>query len=56
MVGDARLYSILYTYEEDFTKIFKVKADFDYETPISSERITHTHTRTHRPLWHSPTA
>ncbi len=29
MIGDNYLYYLLYNYEEDFKKIFKVKADFD---------------------------
>jgi lon-related putative ATP-dependent protease len=29
IVGDAHLYQLLYLYDEDFKKIFKVKADFD---------------------------
>ncbi len=30
-VGSEEIYQILATYEEDFKKIFKVRADFDYE-------------------------
>ncbi|MEO0225918.1 MAG: Lon protease family protein, partial [candidate division WOR-3 bacterium] len=33
MIGNAYLYSILYHYDEDFKKIFKVKADFDNVMP-----------------------
>ncbi len=29
MIGDNYLYHLLYNYEEDFKKIFKIKADFD---------------------------
>ncbi len=29
VIGDAHLYQMLYAYDEDFRKIFKVKADFD---------------------------
>ncbi len=29
MIGNSYLYSLLYNYDEDFKKIFKVKADFD---------------------------
>jgi ATP-dependent Lon protease len=29
IIGDANLYQLLYFYDEDFKKIFKVKADFD---------------------------
>ncbi len=31
LVGSQRVYSILSEYEDDFNKIFKIKADFDYE-------------------------
>lgn len=31
MVGNDYIYSLLSAYEDDFNKIFKVKADFDYE-------------------------
>jgi len=30
LIGERRIYSVLYGYEEDFKKIFKIKADFDY--------------------------
>ena len=29
MIGDNRLYHLLYSFDEDFKKIFKIKADFD---------------------------
>lgn len=29
MIGDARMYSVLYQLDEDFRKVFKVKAEFD---------------------------
>jgi lon-related putative ATP-dependent protease len=31
LIGDAHLYALLYHYDEDFKKIFKVRADFDTE-------------------------
>lgn len=31
MIGDSRLYQILFDTEEDFRKIFKINAQFDYE-------------------------
>jgi len=37
MVGPPMLYHLLQTYEEDFEKLFKVKADFDTEV-VRSER------------------
>lgn len=36
LVGDAHLYSALHAYDEDFRKIFKVRADFDTEMPNES--------------------
>lgn len=33
MIGDPELYDLLHWYDEDFRKIFKVKADFDYQLP-----------------------
>jgi len=38
-IGDAWLFHYLYSYDEDFNKIFKVKADFDYEMEKSGEMI-----------------
>ena len=31
MIGDAELYQLLYLRDDDFKKIFKIRADFDYE-------------------------
>ncbi|MEO0091828.1 MAG: ATP-binding protein [candidate division WOR-3 bacterium] len=39
MIGDARIYNILYNYDEDFKKIFKVRADFDWVMQLSDETI-----------------
>ena len=39
MVGNNEIYSLLDNYEHDFKKIFKVKADFDYEMPNSDEAV-----------------
>ena len=39
LIGDAYSYQILYTYDEDFKKIFKVKADFDTEMPKTRDNI-----------------
>jgi lon-related putative ATP-dependent protease len=33
MIGDAYIYSLLYEQDDDFKKIFKVRADFDTEMP-----------------------
>ncbi len=39
MIGDSELYHLLYDRDEDFKKIFKIRADFDSETPKNSESI-----------------
>jgi lon-related putative ATP-dependent protease len=39
LIGDAYSYQILYTYDEDFRKIFKIKADFDTEMPNVPDNI-----------------
>jgi predicted ATP-dependent protease len=35
LIGDRQLYEMLYDYEEDFRKIFKVRVEFDEEMPMS---------------------
>lgn len=37
LIGNQNIYSVLAGYEDDFKKIFKVKADFDYEIKRSDE-------------------
>lgn len=39
LVGDAYIYSLLFELDEDFQKIFKVRADFDTEMPNSETSI-----------------
>jgi len=39
MVGDIFLYHLLYTHDEDFKKIFKVRADFDSVMEVKRESI-----------------
>ena len=39
LIGDAEFYHILYDYDEDFKKIFKVKADFDTEMPNDQDNL-----------------
>jgi len=39
VIGDAWLFHFLNAYDEDFKKIFKVKADFDYEMQKDDEMI-----------------
>ncbi|HRU41435.1 MAG TPA: AAA family ATPase, partial [Candidatus Diapherotrites archaeon] len=36
LIGSSYIYQILYTYDEDFRKLFKIKADFD--TDMSSDK------------------
>ncbi|NJD23075.1 MAG: peptidase, partial [Melioribacter sp.] len=40
MIGNAYIYSVLSSYEDDFNKIFKVKADFDYEMKRTDTAMT----------------
>jgi predicted ATP-dependent protease len=35
LIGDREMYELLYEYEEDFRKIFKVRVEFDEEMPMS---------------------
>ncbi|MEE9270354.1 MAG: ATP-binding protein [Candidatus Krumholzibacteria bacterium] len=39
LIGDAESYQVMYQYDEDFRKIFKVKADFDTEMPNNQENL-----------------
>jgi ATP-dependent Lon protease len=39
LIGDRSIYEMLYNYEEDFRKIFKVRAEFDEEVGINGEII-----------------
>lgn len=39
MIGDTDLYQLLWHRDEDFKKIFKVRADFDFEMPRTAESI-----------------
>ncbi|HHW66410.1 MAG TPA: AAA family ATPase [Epulopiscium sp.] len=39
MVGSSYIYNLLYEYDEDFKKLFKIRADFDSEMPNSSQNI-----------------
>ncbi len=40
MIGNNYIYSILSNYEDDFNKIFKIKADFDYEMKRTEHALT----------------
>ena len=39
LIGTNLMYYFLQAYDEDFSKIFKVRADFDYETDASQQTI-----------------
>ena len=39
MIGDSFLYNLLYYKDEDFKKIFKVKAEFDSETALTRKTL-----------------
>lgn len=39
LIGDRDLYEVLYDYEEDFRKIFKVRVEFDEEMPMNDHVI-----------------
>lgn len=39
MIGSSYYYELLSTYDEEFDKFFKIRADFDYEMPRSQENI-----------------
>jgi ATP-dependent Lon protease len=40
MIGDEDLYRMLYFLEDDFKKIFKVKAEFDYEMQLETGNVS----------------
>ena len=40
LVGSPYLYQLLYHYDDDFRKLFKIKADFDAEMAVSRERMS----------------
>ncbi len=40
MIGDSEVYHMLYARDDDFKKIFKVRADFDFEMPKSATAVT----------------
>lgn len=53
IIGSTETYQTLYNYDEDFRKLFKIRADFDVEMEYSQENITglasfiHTHCKKH---------
>jgi len=56
LIGNINLYQLLYYYDEDFSKLFKVKADFDVEMDHTLENMNrlasfiHTHCKEHNLL------
>jgi len=40
LIGSEYIYQLLYEYDEDFRKYFKIKVDFDDEMPRTEENIT----------------
>jgi lon-related putative ATP-dependent protease len=40
MIGDAEIYQLLYLRDDDFKKIFKIRADFDYEMPKDGQSVS----------------
>jgi lon-related putative ATP-dependent protease len=40
MIGDAEIYQLLYRLDDDFKKIFKVRADFDVEMPKNPASVS----------------
>ncbi|HEX9615238.1 MAG TPA: ATP-binding protein [Bacteroidota bacterium] len=41
MIGDPQLYYLMYDHDEDFRKIFKIRADFDSEMPNEPGSVEH---------------
>ncbi|HEV2223576.1 MAG TPA: AAA family ATPase [Candidatus Acidoferrales bacterium] len=41
LIGDREMYELLYNFEDDFKKIFKVRVEFDEEMKWSEEVISH---------------
>jgi ATP-dependent Lon protease len=41
LIGDAHIYNILWQYDEDFKKVFKIKAEFDTVMEYNRKNISH---------------
>ncbi len=39
MIGSSRIFSLLYEWDEDFRKLFQIKAEFDYEIPRNQDTV-----------------
>ncbi|HEX6594313.1 MAG TPA: AAA family ATPase [Bacillota bacterium] len=54
IIGNLDIYQFLYHYDEDFSKLFKIKADFDVEMDFNVENMSklasfiHTHCNEHQ--------
>ncbi len=40
MIGDSEIYHLLYYRDDDFKKIFKIRADFDFEMPKNKDAVS----------------
>lgn len=40
MIGEAEIYYLLYFRDDDFKKIFKIRADFDFEMPKNADAVS----------------
>lgn len=53
LIGNMDIYQLLYQHDEDFNKLFKIRADFDIEMDFSQENMAslanfiHTHCKKH---------
>ncbi len=41
MIGDAMMFELLYGLDDDFKKIFKIKAEFDTQMPLVPDNVAH---------------
>lgn len=41
LIGDALMYELLFSLDQDFRKIFKIKAEFDTEMTLSADNVKH---------------
>ncbi len=48
MIGDEDIYRLLYFEEEDFRKMFKINANFDYEAELTDEMMQNYASLTHK--------
>lgn len=54
LIGNMEIYQLLYHHDEDFNKLFKIRADFDTEMDFNTENMAslanfiHTHCKAHQ--------